>query len=171
MFVVLSSLLKKISNGSKVIADSTVGSRIAHHQLPSTLRRPLLESCSCYGPDSWPMIAYQLRSEGSSRLRPVGRQTGMLHQKASYASNAFWPLRLPASSMCDYTQVEYACGHLRFTVRAWCKSRPSHTYVDEADTRKASNTKKRTSAVPPMSLPLSIGYTRSAVSRTSLALA
>ncbi|KAM0716596.1 hypothetical protein Q7P37_008041 [Cladosporium fusiforme] len=22
--------------------------------------------------------------------------------------------------MCDYTQVEYACGHLRFTVRAWC---------------------------------------------------
>jgi hypothetical protein len=25
------------------------------------------------------------------------------------------------SMMCDYTQVEYACGHLRFTVRAWCK--------------------------------------------------
>ena len=24
--------------------------------------------------------------------------------------------------MCDYTRVEYACGHLRFTVRAWCKS-------------------------------------------------
>ena len=23
-------------------------------------------------------------------------------------------------SMCDYTQVEYACGHLRYTVRAWC---------------------------------------------------
>ncbi|EMC98501.1 hypothetical protein BAUCODRAFT_67388 [Baudoinia panamericana UAMH 10762] len=22
--------------------------------------------------------------------------------------------------MCDYTQVEYKCGHLRFTVRAWC---------------------------------------------------
>lgn len=23
--------------------------------------------------------------------------------------------------MCDYTKVEYACGHLRYTVRAWCK--------------------------------------------------
>ncbi|KAH9816359.1 hypothetical protein Tdes44962_MAKER05626 [Teratosphaeria destructans] len=22
--------------------------------------------------------------------------------------------------MCDYTQVEYGCGHLRWTVRAWC---------------------------------------------------
>lgn len=22
--------------------------------------------------------------------------------------------------MCDYTQVEYSCGHLRYTVRAWC---------------------------------------------------
>jgi hypothetical protein len=22
--------------------------------------------------------------------------------------------------MCDYTQVEYRCGHLRYTVRAWC---------------------------------------------------
>ncbi|KAF2400953.1 hypothetical protein EJ06DRAFT_476391 [Trichodelitschia bisporula] len=22
--------------------------------------------------------------------------------------------------MCDYTQVEYACGHLRYTVKAWC---------------------------------------------------
>ncbi|EME84067.1 uncharacterized protein MYCFIDRAFT_152346 [Pseudocercospora fijiensis CIRAD86] len=22
--------------------------------------------------------------------------------------------------MCDYTKVEYACGHLRYTVRAWC---------------------------------------------------
>ncbi|KIN03607.1 hypothetical protein OIDMADRAFT_158299 [Oidiodendron maius Zn] len=22
--------------------------------------------------------------------------------------------------MCDYTQVEYECGHLRFIVRAWC---------------------------------------------------
>ncbi|KAF7194634.1 hypothetical protein HII31_04140 [Pseudocercospora fuligena] len=23
--------------------------------------------------------------------------------------------------MCDYTKVEYACGHLRYTVRAWCE--------------------------------------------------
>ncbi|EME45236.1 hypothetical protein DOTSEDRAFT_61794 [Dothistroma septosporum NZE10] len=22
--------------------------------------------------------------------------------------------------MCEYTKVEYACGHLRYTVRAWC---------------------------------------------------
>ncbi|KAH9217117.1 hypothetical protein DL95DRAFT_110827 [Leptodontidium sp. 2 PMI_412] len=22
--------------------------------------------------------------------------------------------------MCDYTQVEYRCGHRRYTVRAWC---------------------------------------------------
>ncbi|KAH8722561.1 hypothetical protein GQ44DRAFT_622284 [Phaeosphaeriaceae sp. PMI808] len=22
--------------------------------------------------------------------------------------------------MCDYTQVEYKCHHLRYTVRAWC---------------------------------------------------
>ncbi|KAH0257595.1 hypothetical protein KCU91_g16282, partial [Aureobasidium melanogenum] len=22
--------------------------------------------------------------------------------------------------MCDYTKVEYCCGHLRYTVRAWC---------------------------------------------------
>ncbi|KAK7518669.1 uncharacterized protein IWZ02DRAFT_376382 [Phyllosticta citriasiana] len=22
--------------------------------------------------------------------------------------------------MCDYTQVNYKCSHLRFTVRAWC---------------------------------------------------
>lgn len=25
-----------------------------------------------------------------------------------------------ASNMCDYTQVEYKCGHLRYTVKAWC---------------------------------------------------
>lgn len=24
--------------------------------------------------------------------------------------------------MCEYTKVEYACGHLRYTVRAWCES-------------------------------------------------
>lgn len=29
--------------------------------------------------------------------------------------------RRRGSMMCDYTQVEYACGHLRFTVRAWCE--------------------------------------------------
>jgi hypothetical protein len=23
-------------------------------------------------------------------------------------------------TMCDYTQVEYSCGHLRYTVKAWC---------------------------------------------------
>ncbi|SMR48256.1 unnamed protein product [Zymoseptoria tritici ST99CH_1A5] len=29
--------------------------------------------------------------------------------------------------MCEYTKVEYACGHLRFTVRAWCiKYQESH---------------------------------------------
>lgn len=28
--------------------------------------------------------------------------------------------------MCDYTQVEYGCGHLRWTVRAWCE--PSHSF-------------------------------------------
>jgi hypothetical protein len=22
--------------------------------------------------------------------------------------------------MCDYTQVEYKCGHLRYTVKSWC---------------------------------------------------
>jgi hypothetical protein len=22
--------------------------------------------------------------------------------------------------MCDYTQVEFRCGHCRYTVRAWC---------------------------------------------------
>ncbi|TVY69011.1 hypothetical protein LSUE1_G010067 [Lachnellula suecica] len=22
--------------------------------------------------------------------------------------------------MCNYTQVEYRCGHVRYTVRAWC---------------------------------------------------
>ena len=22
--------------------------------------------------------------------------------------------------MCDYKQVEYACGHLRYIVKAWC---------------------------------------------------
>ena len=22
--------------------------------------------------------------------------------------------------MCDYTRVEYKCGHVRYTVRAWC---------------------------------------------------
>ncbi|KAH8790876.1 hypothetical protein F5882DRAFT_324239 [Hyaloscypha sp. PMI_1271] len=22
--------------------------------------------------------------------------------------------------MCDYTQVEFRCGHVRYTVRAWC---------------------------------------------------
>jgi hypothetical protein len=24
------------------------------------------------------------------------------------------------TQMCDYTQVEYACGHQRYTVKAWC---------------------------------------------------
>lgn len=24
--------------------------------------------------------------------------------------------------MCDYTQVEFRCGHVRYTVRAWCTS-------------------------------------------------
>jgi len=24
--------------------------------------------------------------------------------------------------MCEYTQVEFRCGHLRFTVRAWCSA-------------------------------------------------
>lgn len=24
--------------------------------------------------------------------------------------------------MCDYTKVQYACNHLRYTVRYWCKS-------------------------------------------------
>ncbi|KAG9249235.1 hypothetical protein BJ878DRAFT_410981 [Calycina marina] len=24
--------------------------------------------------------------------------------------------------MCDYTQVEFNCGHVRFTVRAWCSN-------------------------------------------------
>ncbi|KAF2213859.1 hypothetical protein CERZMDRAFT_95889 [Cercospora zeae-maydis SCOH1-5] len=23
--------------------------------------------------------------------------------------------------MCDYTKVEYACNHLRYTVRYWCR--------------------------------------------------
>lgn len=22
--------------------------------------------------------------------------------------------------MCDFTQIEYKCGHLRITVRSWC---------------------------------------------------
>ncbi|KAL2350130.1 hypothetical protein BJ546DRAFT_860929 [Cryomyces antarcticus] len=26
--------------------------------------------------------------------------------------------------MCDYTQVEYRCGHLRYIVRAWCVKYP-----------------------------------------------
>ena len=26
--------------------------------------------------------------------------------------------------MCDYTQVEYSCGHLRYIVKAWCTSYP-----------------------------------------------
>lgn len=26
--------------------------------------------------------------------------------------------------MCDYTQVEYACGHLRYIVKAWCTTYP-----------------------------------------------
>lgn len=34
--------------------------------------------------------------------------------------------------MCDYTQVEYACGHLRFTVRAWCKFTNRYTYAIQA---------------------------------------
>jgi len=29
-------------------------------------------------------------------------------------------LHLPFFTMCDYTQVEYSCGHKRFTVKAWC---------------------------------------------------
>lgn len=34
-----------------------------------------------------------------------------------------WELRLRnQTTMCDYTKVEYACYHLRYTVRAWCKS-------------------------------------------------
>ncbi|KAF1343668.1 hypothetical protein BDV97DRAFT_305684 [Delphinella strobiligena] len=29
--------------------------------------------------------------------------------------------------MCDYTQVEFRCGHIRYTVRAWCvKYQESH---------------------------------------------
>ncbi|KAH8594791.1 hypothetical protein B0O99DRAFT_513371 [Bisporella sp. PMI_857] len=24
--------------------------------------------------------------------------------------------------MCDFTQVEFKCGHARFTVRAWCQT-------------------------------------------------
>jgi hypothetical protein len=31
-------------------------------------------------------------------------------------------LRHSPSAMCDYTQVEYECGHLRFIVRAWCEN-------------------------------------------------
>jgi hypothetical protein len=30
----------------------------------------------------------------------------------------YFPRRLP--TMCDYTQVEFRCGHVRYTVRAWC---------------------------------------------------
>ena len=26
----------------------------------------------------------------------------------------------PNFTMCDYTQVEFRCGHVRYTVRAWC---------------------------------------------------
>lgn len=26
----------------------------------------------------------------------------------------------PKVNMCDYTQVEFRCGHVRYTVRAWC---------------------------------------------------
>ena len=26
------------------------------------------------------------------------------------------------TNMCDYTQVEFRCGHVRYTVRAWCTS-------------------------------------------------
>ena len=25
-----------------------------------------------------------------------------------------------STAMCDYTQVEYRCGHLRYTVKSWC---------------------------------------------------
>ena len=36
------------------------------------------------------------------------------------------------SMMCDYTQVEYACGHLRFTVRAWCEWSRCYIRIIEA---------------------------------------
>lgn len=29
-------------------------------------------------------------------------------------------VRFPIRRMCDYTQVEYHCNHLRYIVRAWC---------------------------------------------------
>jgi len=27
----------------------------------------------------------------------------------------------PTQRMCDYTQVEYKCGHVRYIVKAWCE--------------------------------------------------
>jgi hypothetical protein len=31
-----------------------------------------------------------------------------------------YTIQFPLETMCDYTQVEFRCGHCRYTVRAWC---------------------------------------------------
>jgi hypothetical protein len=62
--------------------------------------------------------------------------------------------------MCDYTQVEYACGHLRFTVRAWCELWNSCIHILESlmlidPFLQASSIRNLTSDVPQMSSPSS----------------
>lgn len=58
------------------------------------------------------------------RLRPrtLLRPRNDIPSFKSYEIHLSTSLRTLPRKMCDYTQVEYACGHLRYTVRAWCKS-------------------------------------------------
>lgn len=42
-------------------------------------------------------------------------------------------------TMGDFTQVEYRCGHLRSTVRAWCKCPPHTDYANQFDANFDAN--------------------------------
>jgi len=53
-------------------------------------------------------VLHLLHFEHKAKLIPTGNTW------SNHESTAF------SSIMCDYTKVEYCCGHLRYTVRAWC---------------------------------------------------
>ena len=106
--------------------------RLTAHTSARPLRLPAFNlpwPCTTFQPGHQPSTYRVLTLAGVSELRPsltLGIHAPTFQSIPIVQIGTFPTLPVIAerkrSMMCDYTQVEYACGHLRFTVRAWCES-------------------------------------------------
>ncbi|KAF2228806.1 hypothetical protein EV356DRAFT_457005 [Viridothelium virens] len=79
--------------------------------------------------------------------------------------------------MCDYTQVEYQCGHIRYVVKAWCikyqmthKRCPANVVAIEYRLNEKCGRHKQNTAKLEMTLRLATQETAGSMGRRSLLL-